>query len=395
MELKDKYEEWNEIFWRYFITTSKNAGDILENGANIPYHSITWDNKLGNVGDGTINLAKLMTYIYISNKNGVIHPINLSDCLDTLYRLEKNAYNYFSDAFPHFFTDSNVKDKIYSQGFFVRDDIDEHKVSWGNWRMLHNMLNEDPCHSPFVSQDQVWNLNPILSCIMLDESLDNEVRLKAKDLGMRINGYIKNNGYTIYNPYLSYINHMFSYLPDFDLSLIERCTDRMMAFKPNIKVKRGANNWYYSGGTKAGYDAFEKGKKDYSHTFRTFLYRGIIFVLDKIYEPIYRLFTKKDFKHNSYYCYGATSGIWYSKNYVMNFLKRFNKSLEAPQGGYEELFQSNIAPIVLTEGKDVNLEGLETYLDNYEAFKAEGTIYDPLDVLTLYQWYNYISTKNS
>lgn len=389
-EIEDKFIEWELILFDKFLAPSNNA--LSENGTNIPLSYIYSSSGRGNTGDGTINLANLMTYIWIGNKNGKSFPISLIDCLNTLKRLENNAYEYFKEAFPHFFND-NDKDKIYKEGFFVRDDIEKDKVDWGNWKMLHTLENEDPCHSPFVSQDQVWNLNPILSKIMLDSSLDESVREEARKIGYSINNYIKENKYTIYNPYLSYINHMFSFLPPFNYNVPQRVQYRLKNFEPNIKVKRGANNWYYSGGTFAAWNAFRTNKFDYKHNLRTFLYRGIIFVLDKIYEPLYRLFTKSDFKHNSYYCYGATSGIWYSKNYENNFLKRFNKSLEDTKGEREELFESNIAPIVLINNKDIDIEKLGEYLYKYPSYNEnEEIIYNPLESLILFEFYRYLNS---
>ena len=390
-EIEDKFTEWEILFWDKFIVPSKNAKE--ENGTNIPVAQIYSSTGKGNTGDGTINLANLMIYLWIGGKNESKYPIDLIDCLYTLRRLENNAYEYFKEAFPHIFNDSD-KENIYIEGFFVRDDISEDNVDWGNWRMLHTLSNEDPCHSPFVSQDQIWNLNPILSKIMLDNELDETTREEAREIGYAINNYVKANNYTLYNPYLSYLNHMFSYLPPFKYNTNQRHQDRLKKFKPDIKVKRGANNWYYSGGTSAAWDAFREKKFDYHHNFRTFLYRGIIFCLDKIYEPLYRLFTNSDFKHNSYYCYGATSGIWYNKNYEKNFLKRFNDSLNEAKGDREEIFESYIAPLVLKDNEDVDVEKLGEYLYLYPKYdETSSTIINPLEGLILYEFHKYLTNK--
>ena len=382
MELNEKYKQWDEVFWKYFLVPSSNP--LVENGTNIPFAVVNIKNGLGNTGDGTINIANLLTYLWISGKNNTIHPIDIDDCLDTLIRLEVGAFLYYKNAFPYLF---QTEDE-FQEGFFIRDDIDKSKASWGSYRMLQTLSNEDPCHSPFTSQDQVWNLNPILSYIMTDETIKEGVREKAREIGYGMNDYIYRNGYTIYNPYLSYINHMVGYLPSFNLGMDERRNDRKEHFKPNIKVKRGANNWYYSGGTKACRDAFYNGCKDYSHSLRTFLYRGIIAFLDKVYEPIYRMFTKKDFKHNSYYCYGATSGIWYSKNFEKTVLKKFNKSLKGAEGKREELFQPINVPYVLYKNKEVDLEGLKSYLEKYPAFDENAENVDsPIEALILYEYY--------
>lgn len=382
MTIEEKFKEWDDVFWKNFIYPNTKPLDY--NGSNIPFASVNMTNGLGNTGDGTINLAYLMTYLWISEKNKTYHSITIDNCLDTLIRLEINAFLYFKKAFPHLFT---TEDHFHN-GFFLRDDIDMSKVSWGNYRMLQTLSNEDPCHSPFISQDQVWNLNPILSKIMTDNLLSDDIREKAREIGYGINDYIYKNGYTIYNVYLSYIVHMISYLPNTNLSMEERRQDREENFKPNIKVKRGANNWYYSGGTKACRDAFRNGVCGYKSSLRTFLYKCTICFLDKLYEPVYRLITGHDFKHNSYYCYGAASNIWYSKNYKKNFLNKFNKSLKDAKGNREELFQPMIAPIVLYETEGVDIDGLKAYLEKYPFFdENETNVTSPIEGLILYEFY--------
>ena len=378
----DKMEEWNKIYFDKFLFISNEN----ENGSNIPVSSVSREGYK-NTGDGTINLASLMAYIWIGNKLGKEYPITLMDCLLALRRMEKRAYDYFREKFPYLFTEGR-KNISYCKGFFVRDDIEDSSVTWGNWRMLNTLENEDPCHSPFVSQDQVWNLNPILSCIMRDEELDEDTRNLAREIGIDINNYIVSNGYTLYNPYLSYIKHMYGYLPPFNYNVQQRKEDRDKHLKYTIKVKRGANNWYYSGGSQAALSAFNNNEYDYKHTLRTFLYRGVVFFLDKIYEPIYKLIMKSDFKHNSYYCYGATSGIWYNKKYNKNFLKRFNKSLEEKDN---EIFETNIAPIVLKDIDGINLEKLEDYIENSIPNYNENDSWTntPIDYLLLYNLYLY------
>ena len=76
-------------------------------------------------------------------------------------------------------------------------------------------------------------------------------------------------------------------------------------------------------------------------------------------EPAYRLITGSDFKHNSYYCYAATSGIWYNRKYKKRFTDRFNRSLKDTT---VEAFEANIAPIVLDDCA-VDINNLNEYLD--------------------------------
>lgn len=86
--------------------------------------------------------------------------------------------------------------------------------------------DEDPCYSMFVSQDQIWNLNPILK-VLADEG-----SILAKELGYDMNSYVSDNGYTIYNPYLSWINHYYHYCPTFNedkLKPWDRVEDRKIS----------------------------------------------------------------------------------------------------------------------------------------------------------------------
>lgn len=369
MTLEEKYNQWNDIFWKYFIVADKDG----KQGTNIPFESYNFDKDQVIVGDGTINIAQLLTYMWVSKKNNVTYSINCIDCLTTLHRLEFTAWEYFLDKFPSL-------DFPYYFGFFLRDDCNQSNVVCGAWYALHNTYKDDPCYSPFVSQDQVWNLNPILM------QLHKEGFPLADLQGEFNNAYIKNNGYTIYNPYLSYVNHFFKYLPANVNDMDARREEREKAFKPNVKVKRGANNWYYSGGTKACYDAFTSDNYKYKHSLRTFLYRTEIFFLDRIYEPIYKLITGKDFKHNSYHCYAATSGIWYNNKFAKRFKKRFNKYLSKGK-----LFEGNIAPIVLQDGCDTNK--LKAWLESYPEPTTTGSVNSPLEFLTMYQFWKSLTNK--
>ena len=131
-------------------------------------------------------------------------------------------------------------------------------------------------------------------------------------------------------------------------------------------------------------------------TLRKLLYKGIVFFLDRIYEPIYKRFTGHDFKHNSYYCYAATSGIWYNSKFKERFVSRFVKSLDEWSKGNDdktiELFEPNIAPLVIDDKESWGKceENLFDWLYWYTQ-KVEGnSVYSPLEALTLYEWYKYM-----
>lgn len=388
MLLEEKYSKWCEIFWKYFVIPSNEN----ERGSNIPLGTIDFDSLAGTVGDGTCNLADLLQYLYAAKLNNEVTEITLEDGLKVIDRLSLAAYNYFRSAFP----------KVYylcqEPGFFFRDDIlnsDSPKLGLSkiisSYSMLVDGLNEDPCHSQFISQDQVWNLNPILAKIMREDE-DPNISSLARTIGININEYIMRNEYTIYNPYLSAINHYFHYCPTFNENKVkpwERISDRNKHLKYTDKVKRGANNWYYSGCTSACYDSFNNMNKGYHHTFRTFLQRGVLFMLDRLYEPILGLFGS-EFKHNSYYCYASTSGLWYGPNFEERLSKRFNESVkrsitkETVSEG--DLFEYNIIGLIDNPSL-VDWTELERWLELYPDPEVKGVIDSPIHFMYLYNWY--------
>lgn len=378
MTVDEKFEHIEEFFFKHFIIRGEGQS------TNIPFAIKDFDTKIIEVCDGTINLAQYLTYLYMKwlyTDKSDIYTKEIDKALNVIERLAKVAYEIY---------DIDLYTGPYEEGFFIRDDITLNAVAGYQIRGAHTQFNfptlEDPCFSSFVSQDQVWNLNPILA------ELARAGFRKAFHIGQSINGYIVDNNYTIYNPYVSNLLHWHTYCPTFNEKKVkpwERQGDRDSNYKPKVKVKRGANNWYYSGGTQAAYDTFlYGGARTRRLNLRQTLYKGIVFMLDRIYEPIYRLFTGNDFKHNSYYCYAVTSGIWYNKKFTKRFLKRFNKDLEYCIGTNEEPFEANIAPLAIPV-KDVNLDVLREYLDGYVMPEAKGSVNSPLVALTLYYWYKW------
>ena len=397
--LFDKYKELDEIFWRDYI----HVGGGCEKGTNIPCEYITKETKKKHMGDGTINIAQLMTYLYFCEKNGEKKPISLFDCILTLNRLSESAKEFYE---PVLKWDTECHD------FFVRDDCDQDDVIWGSWKMLHGK-NVDPCHSPFVSQDQIWNLSPILAklgreyegadlnkLIGLDEFNDKQVRSEAANLGFLMHNMVVQEGYKIINPYLSTLVHQSTYLPSFKLDIQQRRYEVWKKDPKPIKVKRGANNWYYSGATLDCKDAFYRM---WSHSdqdtwsIRKPIYKATVFFLDRIYEPIYKRITGKDFKHNSYYCYAATSGIWYNSKFKERFVQRFLNSLtiweEVGDCHIAQLFEPNIAPLVIDSKEDWKKceDIMFDWLYWYSQKVKGNSVYSPLEALTLYEWYKYMS----
>lgn len=379
MVLEDKYKEWSDIYWTKFV----KAGDPRVAGNNIPLESLDAASRHGEVGDGTINIAEMMQFIHVLHRLGEKAPVSMSDALWTIERLQQAAYHYYQDKFPEF--------QIPEYWFLLRDDISPRDADYmsgmnlGSVKSCYGMLTtgayDDPCWGSFESQDQIWNLNPMLFAVSQDKAYSETDSVMANNIGYGLNNYIASNGYTVYDPYLSYIKHRITYCPDFDKEVYERLEEREQAFKPNIKVKRGANNWYYAGGTQACRDAFADNEKSYEHTFRTFFYRGTIFFLDCIWEPLLKIFGE-EFKHNSYNCYAATSGIWYGPNFEKKTAKRLNKSLENG-----DPYNPNTSFLV-SKPEDVDWNLVYKWLDNYPApDNTKMEYWTPVQFLYIYGYY--------
>lgn len=384
MNIADKFEAWEEVFYKYFISLGLSYTD---KGSFIPLSKVTVDSagyKVGVVGDGTINIADLMQYVYVCNRLDKEIPIKIIDCIYTLERLSKNAKDFFVEKFPNI-------NYIEDLGFFLRDDIlypapfNVNEII-GAYTGLKFDKNEDPCFSPFVSQDQIWNLNPILYKIKIEDGYNSLPRAKASSFGYAINALLANHDYTLYNPYLSAINHYFHYCPTFNedkVSPWDRQEDRNRAFTYTDKVKRGANNWYYSGGTQSCRDVFCNGftKSKYDNTLRTFLYKCIVFGLDRIYHPYICKWFKLPVKDNAYYCYAATSGIWYNNGFVKRVAKKLNAS--SPTG---ELAHSNIAFITCPD-KAIDWDVVEAWLEAYPEPDTTADMNSPLQFMYIYLWW--------
>lgn len=387
MGLDEKYKKWSDLYWSRFIY----LGDFSSNGTNIPIERINMDTLSGVVGDGTINMANMLQLLVSMDMNGESIPVSIKDVLYTFIRLHINAFDYFSKKFPFLFEGMEPV-----SGFFLRDDINRNDEGFlkatglksviSSYGMINTLDGEDPCHSAFVSQDQVWNMSPILMFIGSDMIIDDTVKEMASGIGYNINKHIKDNGYTIYNPYLSRIKHFFTYLnlkEDYE----NRQNEREEKYRPSVKVKRGANNWYYSGGTSAACDAFKGNSRAFNGNLRTFLYKGIVFVLDRIWEPVLNIMGKS-FKHNSIYCYGSVSGIWYNGKFGKRVVKRANKELEKKG----EMFEPNILFLGNTNG--LKWELVRKWLEDYPEPSESGWINSPVEFLYIYNWYNYFNLKD-
>ena len=189
--LWDKYNRIKEVFYRDFVYDSS----YTEQASCIPLSSVK--NGVGWVGDGTINLAQYLQLVYTEMILGYKTKDDVRNAILVLTRLADTTYDLF------FNNNKGIYFK-FEKGFFLRDDIHSEDASkFGLTKISSGYTNgielkdEDPCFSPFTSQDQIWNLAPILA--FLSEKGFEE----ARQVGYDIFEYVIRNRHKIYNPYYS------------------------------------------------------------------------------------------------------------------------------------------------------------------------------------------------
>lgn len=365
MTIEEKYNKYVEIFYKYFIY---DAPEDMPS-SNIPLEYVNFDSSYGFAGDGTINISYYLQYLYTLRLLGEENNERIEKTLKSLKRLIDGCYDMFISKCPGIYFKKE-------DGFFLRDDISSKDASNFNLKSIDSSysrmierINEDPCHSPFVSQDQVWNLLPMLS--VLKNNVD------AAEIGRNITGYIVNNKHKIYNPYYSAIYHNWTYLHIFE-PYWERIPERNRKLKYNIKVKRGANNWYFSYGFRKAYKEFGGNCSTFWHSL---WYKPFIFLADRIYHPYICKWFKIPVKDTSYYSLAVASGAWYFGNYEKRIIKKFNESLSE-----EELFQPQLV-FLTSDHNDIDYPSLNKWLENYPEPKEEGTMNSPIIYMILYNWY--------
>lgn len=271
--LWDKYNRIKEVFYRDFVYDSS----YTEQASCIPLSSVK--NGVGWVGDGTINLAQYLQFVYTEMILGNKTEDDVRNAILVLTRLADTTYDLF------FNNNKGIYFK-FEKGFFLRDDIHSEdaskfglsKISSGYTNGIE-LKDEDPCFSPFTSQDQIWNLAPILA--FLSEKGFEE----ARQAGYDIFEYVIRNGHKIYNPYYSALLHHWTFLPDMDTDKVkpwDRVSNRNKNIKYKVKVKRGANNWYFSGGFRW---AFKKFGGECSTFWHCLWYKPFILLADRVYHP--------------------------------------------------------------------------------------------------------------
>ena len=376
MTLEEKYRSYKELYFKNFV----HKGSWDEQGSNIPIERINFTTKYGFVGDGTINLSEHIQYIYAAYLNGEFTKDDVLDAIKTLNRLCSFAYTDFIKDYPKYYFK-------YEPGFFLRDDLKSEHASLFNLNSIDSSysrgvekINEDPCHSTYVSQDQVWNLIPILSYLRFDFP-------EANELGKNITEYVVKNHHKIYNPYYSAVLHDWTYVPTFDEDKVkawERVDDRNNHLEYTVKVKRGANNWYFSYGMKKAYNVFGGD----SCTFWSSLwYKPFIFLADRIYHPYICKWFNLPVKNTSYYSFGSASGAWYFGNFDKRLISKFNKSLE--EDDYTAIFMPQLA-FLSNRISDIKLDKVLEWLNKYPEPDLTSTeMRSPSMFLALYNWYKF------
>lgn len=372
MTREEKYKAWENIFYKYFIYKSD---DSSESGSNLPLASVNFDNLSGFSGDGIIDLSYYIQYVYTKyllngDNSELIYSIKV------LSRLQRNCYKLFLDKYPSVY----FKEE---KGFLLRDDIEYldapkfHLESVDtSYTRGEELINEDPCHSMFISQDQIWNVVPIL--VKIYKELEDYKLLCLP--GFKMLEYVIKHKHVIYNPYYSALYHHWTYVPTFDTNRVKpwnRIEDRNKHLKNTIKVKRGANNWYFAYGFRKAFQALGGKCETFWHSL---WYKPFIFLADRIYHPYICKWLNLPVKNTSYYSLAVAGGAWYFGDYESRLIDKFNKSLES-----EELFMPQL--VFLTNKKDkINLNLLGKWLDNYPEPKEEGNVESPIIFLLLYNW---------
>lgn len=175
--MEEKYEEYLKAFFDSFIFLDKDGEtDPYLPGCYIPGSQII--NQVLFVGDGTINMSEFAQFLFVRtllNDTELPTEVILDGLNTTLMRLSGGAYEIYKglgtdvcDFYPQ-----NLK-LTQDYGFWLRDDMESvasfafkgvDKVESGYSGSVAGTTYEDTCYSPFISQDQVWNMCPIIPAL--------------------------------------------------------------------------------------------------------------------------------------------------------------------------------------------------------------------------------------
>lgn len=385
MTIKEKYDTYEALYNKYFVAEINPD----EKAAYIPAEYIQHSEggvKRIFLGDAPINIANYLQYMYSRCLTGDDKARDhIENALSALERLSTFTCNYFKERNPavHF---------INEPGFFFRDDVDSTKAHLFNadvvdspFSMCMEGINDDPCLSPFVSQDQIWNLAPMLS--FLSRCSDKPIADKSKQLLYNMFEYVIRNRHTLYNPYFSAIKHNWTSLIPFSVSYFSRIDYRNKRLKYDVKVKRGANNWYFAYGFRKAFEKVGGNPGKFKSFLYSLIYYPLTFVAETIYFPLFADRLKwVERKDNSYSCLATAGNVWYSgmKRFLKRALNGFYKN-----GQYTEVVF--IEAIKQNRLADINVKQLEKYLQDYPKPTTEGVVYSPVKFLTVYNYYQYLN----
>lgn len=379
METKEKFTKYFEIFNKYFISQN----NCTDKGEFIPAEKVVFENgksKTVYFGDGTINMSHYLTFLCLGKKitdnDGIILTYvdaRIKNTVSSLYRLIGSATEVF-------------KMEMIKSDFFIRDDVQSDMAYKFNsehvqsaWSGSIEKINEDPCYSPFQSQDQIWNLAPILGYLNSCGSKPSVF------IGNVIRQIIKDK-HVIYNPYLSRIVHYWTYLPSMNEKKVkwwDREEDRDKKYKPMIKVKRGANNWYFAYGFRQVYRQDNVLKKTFADLIYASIYYPLTMMADLVWFPFLKKFFKIEPKDTSYYSLACAGEVWYfgRNHFLKRLFKKFNQD-----GTHWQL----IAVEVMKDISLLNLIDIKRLKERVELYpepSLNGTMFSPLPEMSQYILY--------
>ena len=351
MDIQEKFNRYEEMFFSDFVRTDSNA---IKQGKNIPFEYVTYKNGFpyfAYMGDGTINIAHYLLYASACEDTYTDDIL-----LETLERLELSAAKA-CDA------DSVCK------GFFMRDDcrvaefkdmfVEPIMSAWGGYV---EGINEDVCHSPFVSMDQLWNLLPVIG--------DTTFMRNCLE-------HLLNNGGILYNPHYSKTYNFWTYC-NLKVPYNKRIEDRSKA-PMKVRVKRGAYNPHLLYGFIRHYEKFFDGELSIRNKwFYKLLYKAVVGASEFF---VYPLFGKwMPIKNNSWHCFYVASGKkgWFGKR----MMRKFNESLKRGDKTPDFWHLAFIYDESL-----VDYKALGEWLKNYQEPVKAGTMTTPLVYMTLFKYY--------
>ena len=351
MDIKQKFNRYEELFFSDFVRFDTNAEKM---GRNIPFEHVRYTKGFpvfAYMGDGTINMAHYFQYA-----SAIGDTLTDDVLLETLDRLVSTAADV-------------CKSKSVVKGFLLRDDASvavfkdmfaQEIMSGYSGAFEH--VNEDVCHSPFVSMDQLWNLLPVIGeTTFMRECLE----------------HLLNNGGTLYNPYYSKIYNDWTYC-NLKVAFPHRIKDRESA-PMKVPVKRGAYNPHLLYGFIRHYKLFFDGELKLKYQwFYKMLYNLVVGASEFLIYPILVKFMPV--KNNSWHCFYVASEKkgWFGKRMV----SKFNKSLK----------RFDLTPdfwhlAFIYDEKLVDYKALEAWLKAYPEPVNNGNQTTPLVYMTLYSYY--------